>query len=81
MCFYSPNLLFCELSMSRKEDFTYLCSMLRKVIASKQLDIKLSGTIRLHQLEEAEYPFDSGVLMMYNTGAIKNNLTKNSILD
>ena len=23
MCFYSPNLLFCELSMSRKGDFTY----------------------------------------------------------
>ena len=23
MCFYSPNMLFCELSMSRKGDFTY----------------------------------------------------------
>ena len=23
MCFYSPNLLFCELSMFRKEDFAY----------------------------------------------------------
>ena len=73
--------LDCDWTKSTKGDFTYLCSMLRRVIASKQLDIKLSGTIRLHQLEEAEYPFDSGVLMMYNTGAIKNNLTKNSILD
>ena len=73
--------LDCDWTKSTKEDFTYLCSMLRRVIASKQLDIRLSGTIRLHQLEEAEYPFDSGVLMMYNTGAIKDNLTKNSILD
>ena len=23
MCFYSPNLLFCELSMFQKEDFAY----------------------------------------------------------
>lgn len=73
--------LDCDWTKSTKEDFTYLCSMLRRVIASKQLDIKLSGTIRLHQLEEAEYPFDSGVLMIYNTGNIKDNLSKNSILD
>lgn len=73
--------LDCDWTKSTKEDFKYLCSMLRRVMASKQLDIKLSGTIRLHQLEEAEYPFDSGVLMMYNTGAIKNHITKNSILD
>lgn len=73
--------LDCDWTKSTKEDFAYLCSMIRKVIVSKQLDIKLSGTIRLHQLEEAEYPFDSGVLMIYNTGNIKDNLTKNSILD
>ena len=23
MCFYSPNLLFCELSMFQKKDFAY----------------------------------------------------------
>jgi hypothetical protein len=43
--------------------------------------IILSGTIRLHQLDEATYPFDKGVLMVYNTGSFKNPNTKNSILD
>ena len=73
--------LDCDWTKSTKDQFAYLCSMFRQAIALRELDIKLSGTIRLHQLEEAEYPFDSGVLMMYNTGAIKNNITKNSILD
>lgn len=71
----------CDWTKSTKKQFFYLCSMIRQAISLKELDIKLSGTIRLHQLEEAEYPFDMGVLMMYNTGAVMNKMTMNSILD
>ena len=48
----------------------------------KRLDstIKLSATIRLHQLNMLEPPVDKGVLMCYNTGGIRNPQTANSIL-
>jgi hypothetical protein len=42
--------------------------------------IILSSTIRLHQLNMPPPPVDRGVLMCYNTGAIRNNATYNSIL-
>lgn len=46
------------------------------------LDKELSITIRLHQLDDDYWPIaDRGVLMLYNTGAIKNPSTRNSILD
>ena len=42
--------------------------------------IALSSTIRLHQLRDDCPPVDRGVLMLYNTGAIKSSQTENSIL-
>lgn len=42
--------------------------------------IKLSATIRLHQLFQSAPPVDHGTLMVYNTGAIQSNTTQNSIL-
>ena len=41
---------------------------------------QLSATIRLHQLAQTPPPVDCGTLMVYNTGAIKNPDTENSIL-
>ncbi|MBQ5638620.1 MAG: hypothetical protein IIV06_06170, partial [Alistipes sp.] len=35
----------------------------------------------LHQLQETPPPADRGVLMLYNTGALKDPKTHNSILD
>ena len=43
-------------------------------------DIALSSTIRLHQLNMPPPPVDRGVLMCYNTGAVRSNATGNSIL-
>lgn len=46
------------------------------------LGIELSITIRVHQLNDIYWPSaDRGVLMLYNTGAIKDSRTRNSILD
>jgi len=42
--------------------------------------ILLSVTIRLHQLNMIIPPVDRGVLMCYNTGAVRSNETGNSIL-
>ena len=43
--------------------------------------IILSATIRLHQLNMAVPPADRGVLMCYNTGAVRSSDTRNSILN
>lgn len=45
-------------------------------------DIELSITIRVHQVDDGQWPAaDRGVVMLYNTGAIKHFNTRNSILD
>ncbi len=41
----------------------------------------VSATIRLHQLRMPVPPVDRGALMLYNTGAVANRETRNSILD
>lgn len=44
--------------------------------------IELSITIRVHQVDDYEWPAaNRGVVMLYNTGAIKHANTRNSILD
>lgn len=69
----------CDWTAGTRRTFEKLCEATKKRL--KEDGILLSGTIRLHQLEEATYPFDRGVLMMYNTGSFVNPNTKNSILD
>lgn len=69
----------CDWTAETRRSFEKLCESTKKIL--KNDDISLSGTIRLHQLEEATYPFDNGVLMIYNTGSFVNPGTKNSILD
>ena len=68
----------CDWTESTRDSYVRLCDAARRILHEK--GILLSGTIRLHQVAESEYPFDKGVLMMYNTGAIKDRYTANSIL-
>lgn len=43
--------------------------------------LRLSATIRLHQLAQAPPPADRGVLMFYNTGDVTDPSCRNPILD
>lgn len=69
----------CDWTAETRKSFERLCESTQKILSKD--GIVLSGTIRLHQLEEATYPFDKGVLMVYNTGSFVNPNTTNSILD
>ena len=69
----------CDWTAGTRKSFERLCESTQKILSKD--GIVLSGTIRLHQLEEATYPFDRGVLMVYNTGSFVNPNTTNSILD
>ena len=69
----------CDWTAETKASFERLCNHTRKELRKNR--IILSGTIRLHQIEESTYPFDKGVLMIYNTGSFMNPDTENSILD
>ena len=68
----------CDWTETTKAMYDNLCTSAGKILHEQ--GIALSGTIRLHQVEQAEYPFDRGVLMLYNTGAIKDPETDNSII-
>lgn len=69
----------CDWTAETKASFERLCSYSKRMLERNH--IILSGTIRLHQIEEATYPFDKGILMIYNTGSFANPQTKNSIID
>ena len=69
----------CDWTASTRTSFVKLCSAARERLHVDT--IALSATIRLHQLTEKAPPVDCGVLMLYNTGALKNPDTRNSILD
>lgn len=68
----------CDWTESTAESYRTLCESAMKILHAQ--GILLSGTIRLHQIEDAIYPFDKGVVMLYNTGSIKDKSTSNSIL-
>lgn len=68
----------CDWSPSTRKNYFELLSRLRSSLHSQGL--RLSATIRLHQLGETPPPVDHGVLMMYNTGEVGNK-DKNPILD
>lgn len=50
-----------------------------KALLTKE-HLSLSVTVRLHQLRTTPPPADKGVLMVYNTGSIREPMTTNSIL-
>jgi len=72
----------CDWTVSTKEKYFELLRLLYKQFDHK---IKISATIRLHQIKFPKRtgipPVDRGMLMFYNTGDLDNIETKNSILD
>ncbi len=70
--------LDCDWTTATKESYEKVCGVVKELLDVK--GIALSITVRLHQLRENPPPADSGVLMLYNTGALKRPETENSIL-
>lgn len=64
---------------STQDSYFLFCKELRKRLHANGL--RLSATIRISQLREKVPPVDRGVLMIYNTGSVRDADTKNSILD
>lgn len=74
--------LDCDWTESTRQTYFSLCQAVRKKLQDfGKPDMKLSATIRLHQLRQMAPPVDCGVLMVYNTGSFKNPNARNSILD
>lgn len=72
----------CDWTGSTREAFFQFLKEIRKSLNDYfQKEIKLSSTIRLHQLAQTPPDVDYGVLMCYNTGDFKDYKTENSILD
>jgi hypothetical protein len=63
---------------STRNSYHSLCEKVKSELSAH--NIMLSLTIRLHQMRETPPPADRGVLMLYNTGALKDPNTHNSIL-
>ena len=70
--------LDCDWTESTQETYFALCRAVRELL--KKENIIVSSTIRLHQLRFPAPPVDRGVLMLYNTGAMRDPAEKNSIL-
>ena len=72
----------CDWTASTQEAYFQFLKEIRPALAKYfDKEIKLSSTIRLHQLAQTPPEVDCGVLMCYNTGDFKNYNTQNSILD
>jgi hypothetical protein len=69
----------CDWTESTRHIFFALCECAR--LQLHDMDMTLSVTVRLHQLRQQAPAADRGVLMLYNTGAVRNPNTHNSILD
>ena len=70
--------LDCDWTSTTKDSYSKLCRVVKDSLSIK--GIELSITVILHQLQETPPPANKGVLMLYNTGALKNPETCNSIL-
>ena len=69
----------CDWTASTQKAYFNFLEKLRVKAKAKQ--IKLSATIRLHQLSMTPPPVDRGILMMYNTGDVKQLSCHKPILD
>lgn len=69
----------CDWTPSTRHIFFELCNITRNILHAEGRE--LSVTVRLHQMREEAPKADRGVLMLYNTGNIRNKETRNSILD
>ena len=70
--------LDCDWTKTTETDYFDFLAKVKAALSAH--NIQLSVTIRLHQLRMKVPPVDKGVLMCYNTGAIRNLETHNSIL-
>lgn len=68
----------CDWKESSQEKYFKFLDNLRKILKDK--NIRLSATIRLHQLRMTPPPVDYGVLMVYNTGNISQPPNRNPVL-
>jgi len=71
--------LDCDWTESTQATYFALCRAVKERL--KKDKVTLSTTIRLHQLRLQAPPVDRGVLMLYNTGAMRDPSEKNSILN
>ena len=69
----------CDWTASTQEAYFEFLHYLKEKAKDKQ--IQLSATIRLHQLSMTPPPVDRGILMMYNTGDVKQLSCQKPILD
>lgn len=69
----------CDFTARSKKIYYDFLSEVRQVAKTHQM--RLSTTIRLHQLSMEEPPADYGVLMLYNTGDPRKFQERNPILD
>lgn len=69
----------CDWTASTQNAYFAFLEKVRRLLQEKGMT--LSATIRLHQLSLPAPPVDYGVLMMYNTGDLKNSKQRNPILD
>lgn len=69
----------CDWTRRTRQRYFGFLRTLRAMAAGK--GIKVSATIRLHQLSEGAPPVDRGVLMMYNTGDFTDISCQKPILD
>ena len=69
----------CDWTASTQQAYFDFLKTLRQKAQAKQM--KLSVTIRLHQLSMTPPPVDRGILMMYNTGDAKQLKCQKPILD
>lgn len=71
--------LDCDWTSSSEAAYFGFLAQVRALLQGK--GIRLSATIRLHQLRTAPPPVDYGALMLYNTGDATNRQCPNPILD
>lgn len=71
--------LDCDWTASSEAAYFGFLTQVRALL--KEKGIRLSATIRLHQLRTAPPPVDYGALMLYNTGDATNRSCPNPILD
>ena len=69
----------CDYTKRSRERYYSLLKLMRDELRKHQ--IKLSATIRLHQLSMPAPPVDEGTLMLYNTGDVTKRSERNPILD
>jgi hypothetical protein len=70
--------LDCDWTQTTETAYFNFLKQVRELL--KKDTISLSTTIRLHQLQMKAPPVESGVLMCYNTGGVRNPEINNSIL-